>query len=161
LFCVHVALEYALLTEDKDGPFGPVALAFVNVCDVNRYRLSLSPPVVGVLSILFIPTAGVATLDVILLTIPLPLAAPATPAATCDTIFASCHTVPFTDTTRDDPRLVCARPLAIHIFAPENHAAPVPNLSNIPARVSVIRLPKTPVHPSASAAFEGEDVATE
>jgi hypothetical protein len=104
---------------------------------------------------------SVAKLVVVLLVIPPPLAAPAPPAAICDTIFASCHTVPFTDTARDDPRLLCARPLAIHIFAPPNHDAPVPYFSNNPARVSVIRLPKTPVHPSASAALAGVDVATE
>jgi hypothetical protein len=92
---------------------------------------------------------------VVLLTNPPP------PAATCDTIFASCHTVPLTETASDDPRLVCARPLAIHIFAPPNHDAPVPYFSNSPARVSVILLPKTPVHPSASAAFANVDVATE
>jgi hypothetical protein len=89
------------------------------------------------------------------------LANPPPPAATCDTIFASCHTVPFTDTASDDPRLLCARPLAIHIFAPPNHDAAVPYFSNNPARVSVIRLPKTPVHPSASAVFANVDVATE
>jgi hypothetical protein len=69
--------------------------------------------------------------------------------------------VPFTDTASDDPRRVCARPLAIHIFAPPNHDAAVPYFSNNPARVSVILLPKTPVHPSAAPALEGVDVATE
>jgi hypothetical protein len=69
--------------------------------------------------------------------------------------------VPFTDTASDDPRLDCVRPLAIHIFAPPNHDAPVPYFSNNPARVSVIRLPNTPTHPSASAALAGVDVATE
>jgi hypothetical protein len=101
---------------------------------------------------------------VVLLVNPPPLAAPAAPAdpaVVCDIIFASCHTVPFTETASDDPRLLCARPLAIHIFAPPNHVAPVPYFSNNPARVSVIRLPKTPVHPSASAALAGVDVATE
>jgi hypothetical protein len=98
---------------------------------------------------------------VVLLAIPPPLAAPAPPAAVAVTIFASCHTVPFTETASDDPRLLCALPLAIHIFAPPNHDAPVPYFSNNPARVSVIRLPKTPVHPSASAALAGVDVATE
>ena len=60
---------------------------------------------------------------------PPPLPAVATvpaPAAALDTIFASCHTVPFTETASDDPRLVRALPPAIHIFAPENQAAPVP-----------------------------------
>ena len=98
---------------------------------------------------------------VVLLANPPPLAAPDAPAATALTIFASCHTVPFTETASDDPRLDCARPLAIHIFAPTNHDAPVPYFSNNPARVFIIRLPKTPVHPSASAALEGVDVATE
>ena len=98
---------------------------------------------------------------VVLLTKPPPLDAPAAPAAVCDTIFASCHTVPFTDTASDDPLLVRARPLAIHIFAPPNHDAPVPYFSNNPVRVFVILLPNTPVHPSASAAFAGVDVATE
>ena len=101
---------------------------------------------------------------VVLLVSPPPLPAIAVvpvPAAVCDTIFASCHTVPFTDTASDDPRRVCVRPLAIHIFAPLNHVAPVPYFSNNPARVFVIRLPKTPTHPSASAAFAGVDVATE
>ena len=92
---------------------------------------------------------------------PLPLAAPAAPAVTALTIFASCQTVPFTDTANDDPRRDCGRPLAIHIFALPNHDAHVPYFSNNPVRVSVIRLPKTPTHPSASAAFEGVDVATE
>jgi hypothetical protein len=98
---------------------------------------------------------------VVLLVNPPPLAPPADPAAICDTIFASCHTVPFTDTASDDPRLLCARPLAIHIFAPPNHDAPVPYFSNNPARVSVILLPKTPTHPSALPAVAGVDVATE
>ena len=105
---------------------------------------------------------------VVLLTSPPPRPAPApapvpapVPAAVVVTIFASCHTVPFTDTASDDPRLVCARPVATHIFAPANHDAPVPYLSNNPARVSVIRLPKTPFHPSASATLAGVDVATE
>jgi hypothetical protein len=101
---------------------------------------------------------------VVLLINPPPLPAVAaipTPAVDRETIFASCHTVPLTDTASDDPRLVCARPLAIHIFAPANHVAPVPNLSNIPVRVFVILLPKTPVHPSALPAVAGVDVATE
>jgi hypothetical protein len=98
---------------------------------------------------------------VVLLVSPPPLPPRDDPAAVCDTIFASCHTVPFTDTASDDPRLLCARPLAIHIFAPPNHDAPVPYFSNNPARVSIIRLPNTPTHPSASAAFAGVDVATE
>jgi hypothetical protein len=110
---------------------------------------------------LFNPVTGVVKLAVVLLMSPPPLAAPALPASVADTIFASCHTVPFTETASDDPRLVCARPLAIHIFAPPNHDAPVPYFSNIPARVSVIRLPKTPTHPLLTSHVAGVEVATE
>jgi hypothetical protein len=121
----------------------------------------VSVVVVVVVVVIGVNVVIVVAPPVVLLVSPPPLAAPAAPAATCDTIFASCHTVPFTDTASDDPRLDCVRPLAIHIFAPPNHVAPVPYFSNNPARVFVILLPKTPTHPSASAALAGVDVATE